>query len=174
MKRKNITMKEEKKMSKYKLTKTKKEYFGKTLYQIEAVANFGNISKGDKGGYIEKESNLSQSGDAWVFDNAKVFDNAEVSGNAKVFGDAWVFGDAEVFGNAEVFGDAWVFDNAEVSGDAEVFGSAKVFGKLKLLAGFFFGIRYKKEEIKFVKIDDKYELIYKGEAKFGEDKKERL
>lgn len=48
--------------------------------------------------------------------------------------------------------------------------------KLKLLAGFFFGYRYKKEEIKYVQVDNDIELIYKGEAKFGEndDKKQSL
>jgi hypothetical protein len=50
-----------------------------------------------------------------------------------------------------------------------VYGDARVYGKLKLLAGFFFGCRYQKEEIKFKQIDDDYELIYKGDAKFGED-----
>jgi len=44
-----------------------------------------------------------------------------------------------------------------------------VFGKLKLLAGYFFGIRYQKEEIKYKEIDDNYELIYKGDAKFREE-----
>lgn len=34
------------------------------------------------GGYIEKEENLSQTGDAWVFDNAWVSGDAWVSDNA--------------------------------------------------------------------------------------------
>ena len=138
-------------MKKFKLTKTKKEYFGTTLFQIEALISFGNVSKGDLGGWVEKEENLSQEDNAWVYDNAKVYDNAEVSSNA------WVSGNARVSGNA------WVY------GNARVFGNAEVFGKLKLLAGFFFGIRYKKEDIKFVQVNDDYELVYKGEAKFGEE-----
>jgi len=40
---------------KYKLTKTKKEYFGRTLYQIKALKN----KKGDLGGWIEKKDYLS-------------------------------------------------------------------------------------------------------------------
>jgi len=55
---------------KYKLTKNTKEWLGKTLYQIEATASFGGALKGELGGYIEKEENLSQQGDAWVYDNA--------------------------------------------------------------------------------------------------------
>jgi len=190
---------------KYKLTENKKVSCGIALYQIEALKDFRDIEKGDKGGYVEKENNLSQDGNAWVFGDARVSGNAwvfgdarvsgdaEVSGNAEVFGDAWVSGNARVFGNAEVFGNArvsgnarvfgnaevsgnaWVSGNARVSGDAEVSGNARVSGnaevsgRLKLLAGYFFGIRYQKEEIKYKEINEKSELIYKGEAKFGEE-----
>ena len=45
---------------------------------------FNNIKCGDKGGWIESEYNLSQSGDCWVFGNANVFGNAEVFGDAVI------------------------------------------------------------------------------------------
>lgn len=91
---------------KYKLTDVKINFMGKTLFQIEAVKCFGDIVKGQKGGFIEKESNLSQGGNAWVYGNAKVYGDAWVSGNAWVSGDAWVSGNAEVGGNAWVSGNA--------------------------------------------------------------------
>lgn len=81
---------------KYKLTKETREVCGIKLYRIEALKDFGNVSKGDKGGWIEREDNLSQednawvSGNAWVYGNARVSGNAWVSGNAQVSGDAWV------------------------------------------------------------------------------------
>ena len=83
--------------------------------------------------------------------------------------------DAWVFDNARVYGDARVFDNAWVSGDARVSGNAQVSGKLKLSLGYFFGLRYKKEEIKYHKLDEDYELIYKGNAKIeeGDDNAEK-
>ena len=62
---------------KYKLTDVKINFMGKTLFQIEAVKCFGDIVKGQKGGFIEKESNLSQGGNAWVYGNAKVSGNAD-------------------------------------------------------------------------------------------------
>ena len=80
---------------KYKLTDVKINFKGKTLFQIEAVKCFGDIVKGQKGGFIEKESNLSQGGNAWVYGNARVYGNAWVSDNA------WVSGDARVSGNAD-------------------------------------------------------------------------
>lgn len=62
---------------KFELT-TKISFNGRTLYRIRALKNFRNVKKGDLGGYVEKESNLSQTGDAWIYDDAKVMDNAIV------------------------------------------------------------------------------------------------
>ena len=81
---------------KYKLTEESINVNGKTLYRIEANRDFGHIIKGQKGGFIESESNLSHDDNAWVFGNAKVFDNAEVFGNAYVFDNAKVFGNARL------------------------------------------------------------------------------
>lgn len=69
---------------KYKLTNKKIDYLGRTLYQIEAVKKFGNIAKGQKGGFIEKKSNLSQDGNAWVYNYAMVYGDAKVCDNAIV------------------------------------------------------------------------------------------
>ena len=93
---------------KYSLTKNTKEWSGKTLFQIKAEISFKSVVKGELGGYIEKEENLSQDGNAWVYGNAWVSGNARVSGDALVSGNARVSGDALVSGNARVYGDAWV------------------------------------------------------------------
>ena len=93
---------------KYELTNETVTVNGKTLYRVKALKDFNNVFKGDFGGFIESENNLSQSGNAWVSGNAMVFDNARVYGNAWVFGDAMVYGDAGVYGDAKVFGDARV------------------------------------------------------------------
>jgi len=125
---------------KYELVKTDtKQIAGKTLYRIKALVAVGVlVSPGDLGGYIEKEANLSQSGNAWVYGDALVYDNARVSGNALVYDNAWVYGDALVYdnarvsGNAWVYGDALVYDNARVSGNALVYGDARVYGNARV------------------------------------------
>ncbi|WAX07468.1 hypothetical protein BF766P1_00032 [Bacteroides phage BF766P1] len=101
---------------------------GTKLYQIKCTKTFEYAKKGELGGYIESEVNLSQEGNAWVSGDARVSDNAQVYGNARVAGDARVSDNAQVYGNAEVYGDAWVYDNAWVSGNARVFGDARVSG----------------------------------------------
>jgi hypothetical protein len=68
-----------------------------------------------------------------------------------------------------------VYGDARVSGDARVYGDAWVSGGLKLLAGYFFGVRYNREEIKYHPIPDtNNELIYKGEAEFEEETEEEM
>lgn len=83
-------------MKKYELTNETIEYKGKKLYRIKALIDFGNVEKGARGGFVEKEENLSMSGNAWVCDNAQVSGDAFVCGNAQVSGDANVCGDAQV------------------------------------------------------------------------------
>ena len=73
---------------KYKLTDNTKTVNGITLYQIQSLKAFFNVEKDEVGGWIEKESNLSQDGNAWVYGDARVYGDAEVYGNARVSGDA--------------------------------------------------------------------------------------
>lgn len=110
---------------KYKLTDETINLNGATLYRIEALKDFGEIKKGDKGGFIESEDNLSHEGNAWVYDDACVYDNALVtdnacvSDNAQVYNRACVHGDARVYGYALVRGYACVYGDAEISTDAD-------------------------------------------------------
>ena len=103
---------------KYKLTDETIEVEGKALYRIEALKDFCEIKKGDKGGFIESEDNLSHEGNAWVYDNACVYgtscvyDDARVCGNSRVYGTARVTDDACVCGTARVYDNDWVYDHA--------------------------------------------------------------
>ena len=92
---------------KYKLTETL-EIGGHVLNRIIALRDFGEVKKGDLGGFIEKESNLSHDWTCWIYNDAVV------RGNAMVYGDAKVYGNAEVYGNAMVYGNAKVCGNAKV------------------------------------------------------------
>jgi len=118
--------------AKFKLTSETKNWFGRTLFRIEALISFGSVEAGDKGGFVEKEENISPDGNAWVSGDARVFGDARVSGNALVSGDAQVFGNARVSVNARVSGDTRVYGDARVSGDARVYGNAWVSGNARV------------------------------------------
>lgn len=137
-----------------------------TLFRIEAKMTFGTVKKGDKGGYIQSEDNLSATGNAWVYDNAcvegnaKVSDNAQVYGSAKVSGSAQIYGNAKVYENAEVYGDAQIKDNAEVYGNAKVKGNALIYGNAKIHAKGWVGFNQKiggnQEVVRDIMIDEMY------------------
>ena len=69
-------------MKKYELTAEFIEQWGKKLFRIKALISFGSVEASELGGYVEKEDNLAQNGNAWVFDDAEVY------GNARVYDDA--------------------------------------------------------------------------------------
>lgn len=126
-------------MKKYELTNESIVFNDVKLYRIKAIKSFSNVRAGELGGFIEKEENLSQFGDSWVYGEAKVFGNAKIQNNAKVFDNARVFdnaivsGNAHVYGNAIVCGDAHVFGIAQIYDKAVIYGSSKVFGKVLIL-----------------------------------------
>ena len=111
---------------KYKLTDETITYKCKVLRRIEALKDFADVKKGDKGGYVESGKNLSQIGKCWVYNNARVYENAKVSNNAKVCDNSEVGGNAIIYGNAIVCGNARIYDNAEIHGNAKICGNAQV------------------------------------------------
>lgn len=119
---------------KYKLLKndTTTSFKGETLYRIKALKDFGKVKKGEKGGYIESELNLSHYGTAWVGKEAQVWGTAGVSGHtlvtdrARVYGHAAIWGEAQVYENADVSGGAWVTGKSKVHGNAVLYGTTIV------------------------------------------------
>lgn len=64
-------------MKKYELTAEFIEKWGKKLFRIKALISFESVEVGELGGYVEKEDNLAQTGNAWVYGNAEVYGNAD-------------------------------------------------------------------------------------------------
>lgn len=116
---------------KYSLTENKRTFFSdRVLYQIKAERDIEGIrvKKGELGGWIEKEDNLSQRGDCWVSGDAYVYQSALVCENACIFGAASIFGHARISGHARVYNNACVFEYAQVYGYTQVFGNVCVYG----------------------------------------------
>lgn len=110
-------VKKEKKVAtrkdRYKLTDVCIEEEGIKLYQIEAMKDFADVKAGDKGGYIEKTDNLSQSRTSWVYDTSKVYGNAKVRGYAKIMGDSTVCGDTLISSKIVVDGNKKITSNKD-------------------------------------------------------------
>ena len=149
-------------MKKFELTANSKMCLGKKLFQIKALISFGNVEEGDLGGFIEKEDNLSQYGNAWVYDNARVY------GNAWVYGNAEVYDNARVSGNAEVSGNAWVYGNEDyttIKGFGRNCRNTTFFksedGDVKVVCGCFYGTLDEfRKKVKETHGDSKYATEY--------------
>lgn len=51
---------------------------GTQLCRIKALRDFADVKAGDLGGFVEKESNLSHVGGAWVYGDARVCGSAGI------------------------------------------------------------------------------------------------
>lgn len=98
--------------------------------RIQALCDINpNVQKGDLGGYVEKEWNLSQQGKCWIYDDAVSCECAKVQKDAQMFGFAQAKGWAMVTGEASMSGhsladgqtyvkDAAIKDHAIICGEA--------------------------------------------------------
>ena len=131
---------------KYELVKSESiVHNGRTLYRIRALKDFWTapikiVCKGDLGGYVETENNLSQEGYCWIYDNAKVYDdakvldnavickNAEISGNTVIRENALIDDNVQISGAAEVSDNAKIYENAVVTGKVQIYNRSQVHG----------------------------------------------
>ena len=108
------------------------EVCGHVLHRIKSLIDFGIVKKGELGGYIEKESNLSQYGTCWVYDSACVMgdatllENAMVLDNAIVCDNAFLSGSAMVREYGRVMGNSCMYEDSSVSGLAVLAGEASL------------------------------------------------
>lgn len=143
-------------MKKYRLLKDQViEFEYHKLYRIEALRDFGNVKKGDIGGYVQTEDNLSHEGLCWIYDDAKAYDQSRVSGNARiqdrvqvsehakvgdnanilddvqVYGYAGIYGNTQLCGNVQVYDQTQVYGNSCISGNVIIYGKSHVYGNVK-------------------------------------------
>ncbi len=84
-------------MKKYELLTAGAVSLGaRKLYLVRALRDFGEVRRGDIGGRVEREANLSHQGNAWVG------------------GDAWVYGESRICGDEVVAGHEVVRDGIRV------------------------------------------------------------
>jgi len=94
---------------------------GEWIFRIISLIDFSDVKKGDMGGLIESENNLSHDGDCWIYDESRVLDGARVSDNAKIYGWCAICSD-----NARISGNAVVKDIVTIMGNTVVCWNAKI------------------------------------------------
>lgn len=115
---------------------------GHTLYRIRLLKSLCNMTPGTLGGFIEDESNLSQEGTCWVYEEAAIYGHSMVTEKAWVGGSSRVYGHSIIRGNCCI-DDVAVIRNSEIKGDAvireaaiicesSIGGGAKISGNARL------------------------------------------
>ena len=130
------------------------EWKGHTLYRIRALRDFGDIRKGDIGGFVENENNLSHKGNCWIYDDAKAMDDSIMYDNSRICDKSELHDDSEMYNytrmydyselhnnsimndNSEMhdiskmYGNSIMYDDSEMYGDSELNNQVKLYGKL--------------------------------------------
>ena len=97
------------------------------MYRICALRAIpeNDVLKGEIGGWVEHENNLSRHQGSWIRGEAKVCGNSMVRDDAIVMDNATVFGDSYIMGNCRVSGSAEVIDST-IEGTTSLFQTAMV------------------------------------------------
>ena len=117
---------------KYEITNIEMNWNGHILHRIKALKDFTlingkEIHKGDLGGWIENENNLSQEGLCWIYEECKMYENARRSGNSIGYGNSQQFGNSQQYDCSRQFG------HSCQSGYSKQFGYSQQFGHSKQL-----------------------------------------
>lgn len=119
---------------KYKLIESSRAWqYSRPIYRIQALRDFSDVKKGDLGGFVESEANLSQMGDCWIYDMAQAVDKSRVEGDAclrdcsKMYGSSIIKDKAQLQGRARMLHYSCLADNA-VAIDTHILGFATITG----------------------------------------------
>ena len=113
---------------KYKITNNTMEFEGRTLYRIRALKDFSNIKKGDLGGWIQTEDNLSQEGYCWIYNNAKCMDSARIYDNSCMYDNSEMRGNSKMYDNSKLYDKSEMHDNSRAYDSSEMHGHSGMYG----------------------------------------------
>lgn len=137
------------------------------LHRIKALRDFGDVRKGDVGGYVENEYNLSHDGECWIYYDAAVFENATVWNDVRIRDEARIYGNASindnvvVCNNARVCDDARVCANTRVCGDSVICGDAYINGEIEIKKGTHLGKVYENfKNILYIQCENRLITVY--------------
>jgi hypothetical protein len=109
-----------------------------TLWRLKAIRSFGDVKKGQLGGHVENDYNLSHNGSCWLYNGAWCFDQAKIEGDARVLIGSYINNDARLYGSATVKGGR-IYDYCQIGGavivEGTLMGEVNLFGNEHILRG---------------------------------------
>ena len=117
---------------KYEITDITMRFEGRTLYRIRALKNFSNVKKGNLGGWVSSEDNLSQEGDCWIYDEAKCMDNARMHDNSKMYNNSVMYEYSAMHGNSKMCNNSKMYDDSEMHDDSRMYDHSMMYDHSKM------------------------------------------
>lgn len=120
---------------KYELIETDKHFDERPLFRIKALADFGDVKKGDLGGFVESERNLQNDlskGTSWIYDDSIATGFSRVCQNAKLLGKSILSGRAGISQGAKIEGNSRISGLAEISGNNLIDHNVFIEGKVRV------------------------------------------
>ena len=156
---------------KYKLTDETRDYYGRTLYRIQALKDFGDVKAGDKGGWVESKNNLSHYGDCWIYDDSvasgssRISEDTKIMNNSEICDFACVRGNAVIDQGSTISGEAFILDakvsNLIISDYTQISGDIEI----KSVRDFYnFGLWYPYADEYITYLPDYDKFIYYGKS----------
>lgn len=121
-------------MNKYELTNITMKFQGRTLYRIRALKDFYDVKKGDLGGWVSNENNLSQEDNCWIYDdakcmdNSKMYDNSTMHGCSKMYDNSAMHGHSEMYDLSKMYDDSTLYDYSTMYDNSEMHDSSEMHG----------------------------------------------
>ena len=118
---------------KYEITNIEMNWNGHILHRIKALKEFTlingkEIHKGDLGGWVESENNLSQEGLCWIYDECKMYEYARRSENSIGYGNSQQYENSKQYGNSQQFGNSMQYGNSRQYVNSQQFGNSMQYG----------------------------------------------
>ena len=117
---------------KYELSDITMEFGIKTLYKIRALKNFSDVKKGDLGGWVSSENNLSQEGNCWIYDEAKCMDNARMYDNSCMYDYSEMYDSSRMYGYSKMYDSSEMHDSSTMYGNSIMYGNSMMCGYSKM------------------------------------------
>jgi hypothetical protein len=121
-----------------KLDTESQEYKDGLRFRIKALKSFSDVKRGELGGFVTHANNLSQSGDCWVYNNAKMYDNSAIYDNsvmydfsimrdkAVMYDDSAMYNFSQMHNNSSMWGNSEMHDNSAMWDDSSMWGNSEM------------------------------------------------
>ena len=103
------------------------EFEGHTLHRIKALKDFNDVKKGDIGGFVENDNNLSHPGDCWIYDDAKAMDNSRMYNDSEMHDNSIVCGYSRMYNNSRMYDNSIMCDYSKMRGYSKMYGNSRIY-----------------------------------------------